>query len=411
MDARLIDVCIIGGGISGLACAVFAKQLCPGAKIIVLERAALAENADDGKSVVFNEQSARWLADAGAWDENARPLRRVRACFSGFPGAFRFAADGDAPLGCGASHAKIRAALAAKLKKEIVAPAEVLHFDDTGGRAIIRYSGGGEKIKTKTKPKTIRARMTVFACEAPFLPSAFRAREYDYRQAAIAFSAKAENPPGDCAYEVFTERGVVALVPRAEESAPVGVVICAPSAEAGALCALSDKQLEEWLNEVFGGRFGLHICGKRAVYAPRLRHTVPLAAGRVVCIGAGATQLHPIGAQGLNLGIHDARAFAECWRDYFPRSDGGDGNDNDYGDKDGDDNNRCAKVINAYRNRRRAAHLTMITATSALAFAACASSAPPMRIAGGACAEILSRLGNSPSIKKPLTDILSGRTG
>ena len=373
------DICVIGGGIAGLACAAFVKQLSPQTTVRILERADINAAEDDGKSVVFNDQSAKWLAEAGAWDENARPLHRVHAGFAGRSGAFDIA--GELPLGHGASHLRVRQLLAEKLKNELVAPAQVLSCED-----------GKTEYQFKNKKESARPTMTVFACEAPFLPSAFRAREYNYRQAAITFAASAQTPPGDCAWEQFTPRGVVALVPRADENAPVGVVICAPTSRANEVSALSDEEMSQWLNNVFNNRFGLQATGKRATYAPRLRHIYPLASGATACIGAGATQLHPAGAQGLNLGIHDARAFAECWRDA----------------KD-ENKNKAAAVSNAYRNRRRAAHITMITATSALALMARLTSIPPLAMLGATMAEGISRIINTPPLRTPAADILSGR--
>ena len=105
----------------------------------------------------------------------------------------------------------------------------------------------------------------------------------------------------------------------------------------------------------FRAAFGLRVVGKRAVYSPRLRHIRPLAAGREICIGAGATLLHPAGAQGLNLGIADARTFAECWRDNEMHTETGNGNTEI----------RLAGIARTYRHRRRGAHLALITATSA----------------------------------------------
>ena len=137
--------------------------------------------------------------------------------------------------------------------------------------------------------------------------------------------------------------------------------------------------LSKWLDGVFGRRFGLRVVGKRAVYSPRLRHIRPLAAGREICIGAGATLLHPAGAQGLNLGIADARTFAECWRDNEMHTETGNGNTEI----------RLAGIARTYRHRRRGAHLALITATSAMAITAKLCTAPPIAKLGAKIARLI----------------------
>ena len=371
------DICIIGGGIAGLSCAVFLRQLSPNAAVMVLERADIkAEiNEDDGKSVVFDAKSAKWLKSADCWDENARKITRVRAAFGdngdndnneGGKSSLDIGGEG-AELGYGASHLQVRRKLAEKLQESLITPAQVQDYDN--GK--ITYTIG------KTKAKTIRTRMTIFACETPLLPPVFRACEYHYRQAALTLTATAKTPPGECAKEQFTSKGALALVPRADGK--VGIVLIASSASAAAVNAMADDELSKWLDGVFGRRFGLRVVGNRAVYSPRLRHIRPLAAGREICIGAGATLLHPAGAQGLNLGIADARTFAECWRDNEMHTETGNGNTE----------TRLAGIARTYRHRRRGAHLALITATSAMAITAKLCTAPPIAKLGAKIARLI----------------------
>lgn len=392
-EAVNADICIIGGGIAGLACAVFVRSMSPQSSVIVLERGEVNTDDDDGKSVVFNARSAGYLMDVGCWDDNARPLHRVRAAFDGGEGAFDFG-GGAAALGYGASHHKIRRNLAAKLKNELITAAQVTDYDDNNGK--VSYAiGGGHKI--------VSCQMAVFACDSPLLPSPFRARGYDYHQAAIALTATAKNPPDEkgeyCALEQFTDKGMVALVPRGDDK--VGIIICATTASAGEVNALSDAALSAWLNKVFGGGLGLALCGKRAVYAPKLRHVFPLASGRTLCIGAGATMVHPAGAQGLNMGIQDAKVFAQCWHEQMsPLAQ--------KRESIAATTAALNRVCQTYRRRRRGAHIATITATSALAMAARITTAPPINKLGGKAASILSAVINIPPIKKAITTKITG---
>jgi 2-octaprenyl-6-methoxyphenol hydroxylase len=67
-----------------------------------------------------------------------------------------------------------------------------------------------------------------------------------------------------------------------------------------------------------------------------------------VPIGSAAQALHPVGAQGLNLGLRDARELARALRDTGPSSD-------------------YPRAIAAYERRRRADRMLGIGATDLLA--------------------------------------------
>ncbi|MGI9297392.1 MAG: FAD-dependent monooxygenase [Gammaproteobacteria bacterium] len=373
MHKRLI--CVIGGGIGGLVFAALHRA--NGGEILVLERENIDAAEEDGKSVVVNAASAALLRKAGVNLEDAAPLSCARIQFQNAPGGATI--DGDGALGFGIAHRAVRKQLAEIAGDSFRAPVAVLSVKsaDAGARVSYRTADGEEK--------TVSAAAVVVACALPDLPPPFAVREFDYRQAAISFTAEARNFPRGLAVESFTRFGIVALVPRVDKK--IGVILCAESDAAGMLSALPDDALLAKINDCFGGEFALHSAGARFIYAPKARRVSPLAAENIAMSGAGATILHPAGAQGLNLGIADAACLSELLH------------------RRGDSGDSIAAAFAAYRRRRTPAHRATLAATSILAAGGHLRFAP-FRLAGGAATAVLSAAAFP--FRKSLSALLSG---
>jgi 2-octaprenyl-6-methoxyphenol hydroxylase len=82
--------------------------------------------------------------------------------------------------------------------------------------------------------------------------------------------------------------------------------------EADAVAALDDAGFIELAQHRFGWRLGrLARPGKRHPYAIHRVAAAQLTAPRAVLVGNAAQTVHPIGAQGFNLGLRDALTLAE----------------------------------------------------------------------------------------------------
>ena len=78
------------------------------------------------------------------------------------------------------------------------------------------------------------------------------------------------------------------------------------------LAALDDAGFAAFAQQRFGWRLGrLSRPGKRHPYAIRALTAQSLTAPRAVLVGNAAQTVHPIGAQGFNLGLRDALTLAE----------------------------------------------------------------------------------------------------
>ncbi|MBS0486243.1 MAG: FAD-dependent monooxygenase, partial [Proteobacteria bacterium] len=131
----------------------------------------------------------------------------------------------------------------------------------------------------------------------------------DYAQTAFVTTITSERAI-DSAYERFTATGPVAMLPLTQGR--VGVVLTVPTSDAAGVAALDDPGFIELLHERFGWRLGkLRKPGKRVSYPLRRLYAQRIVAPRTVLAGNAAQTLHPIGAQGFNLGLRDALTLAE----------------------------------------------------------------------------------------------------
>ena len=179
-----------------------------------------------------------------------------------------------------------------------------------------------------------------------------RASRTDYGQCAVIGNVLPERPPANRAYERFTESGPLALLPVTDGRA--AFVFTVSREDAASLMQLPDEAFTEKLQAAFGyrlGRFGK--VGRRDSYPLALTRARRLTARRSVLVGNAANGLHPVAAQGFNLGMRDIASLCDCIADVL----------RDHGNRGaiGDD-----RVLSAYAEWRRADHRKVVQLTDGL---------------------------------------------
>lgn len=133
---------------------------------------------------------------------------------------------------------------------------------------------------------------------------------FDYEQMLFVTRVRAERAPDGTAYERFGPHGPTALLPRGDHH--YGLVHGVARDEAEAVAALDEAGFLERVQQAFGWRVGrLLDCGPRSAYPMVRTMANALVAPRAVLVGNAAQTIHPIGAQGFNLGLRDALTLAE----------------------------------------------------------------------------------------------------
>ena len=140
------------------------------------------------------------------------------------------------------------------------------------------------------------------------------ASRVDYEQWAVIGNVLPEKAPDNRAFERFTETGPVAMLPVADNRA--GFVWMLSPDSAKNMLSLTDAEFTRQLQETFGYRLGkFSKVGKRAAYPLALTKANGLIARRSVVVGNAAHGLHPVAAQGFNLGMRDVAALCDCIAD------------------------------------------------------------------------------------------------
>jgi 2-octaprenyl-6-methoxyphenol hydroxylase len=140
------------------------------------------------------------------------------------------------------------------------------------------------------------------------------AEHVNYGQRAIVGNLLPEKSLQNCAYERFTQHGPLALLPVADGRA--GFVWTVPDSDADRILQLDDREFLAELQDAFGYRLGeFSRVGSRAAYPLVLSKAVRLTATRAVLVGNAAHGLHPVAAQGFNLGLRDVAALCDCIAD------------------------------------------------------------------------------------------------
>ncbi|MBP6750771.1 MAG: 2-octaprenyl-6-methoxyphenyl hydroxylase, partial [Xanthomonadaceae bacterium] len=191
-------------------------------------------------------------------------------------------------------------------------PARFLGFDEMAGTAsdgvrVVRAQGADGEF-------ALRAKLVVGADgTASGVRDALgiASDTHDYLQTLFVARLRCERTPDGTAYERLTDHGPTALLPRGDGH--YGAIHGVARYEADAVAALDDAAYVERLQQVFGWRVGRMLSvGPRSAYPIARVLAREIVAPRAAVIGNAAQTLHPIGAQGFNLGLRDALTLAEC---------------------------------------------------------------------------------------------------
>jgi 2-octaprenyl-6-methoxyphenol hydroxylase len=319
------DVVIVGGGLVGLTLAAALGGA--GLRVAVIDRerpAVAAADPFDGRGSAIAWGSARVLRAIGLWPHlaaHAQPINDIRVSdgdsllFLHYDHrAAGIGADGQpAPLGYIIENRYTRRALYGALAEvpevTLLAPAEVTRLERGAGRVAAHLADG----------RVVRAALAV-ACDGRDSPQRQAAGigvvRWSYRQTGIVCSIAHERPHHGVAHERFLPAGPFAVLPLpdAPDGTHLSSIVWTERAElVPAMLALSDGEFSDEIARRFGDSLGaIRVAGPRWAYPLGLIHAERYVAHRLALAGDAAHGIHPIAGQGLNLGLRDVAALAEC---------------------------------------------------------------------------------------------------
>lgn len=316
---ELYDVIICGGGLVGASLSLMLKPL--GLRVALIEAVAFdgaAHPSFDERTTALSNGSRRVFEALDVWplvQRAATPIKRIHISDQGRFGFARLSAEeqGLTALGHIVPNWQMGTALWQRLQQEhieLFAPARVIALHEPNPyRGIV--------IETNGEQRQLHARLIVAADgtqSAVRDAAGIASTHWDYQQTAIICNALTQHFHDHVAYERFTPRGPVAVLPLTDSR--VGIVWNVSSAAAPEMLALPDQEFLARLQTEFGFRLGRFLkVGSRHSYGLALTRAEALTANRLVVIGAAAQSMHPIAGQGLNLGLRDAASLAEVLAD------------------------------------------------------------------------------------------------
>lgn len=310
------DIAIIGGGMTGasLACCLLDKSL----RIAVIEQIAPGANLQpsyDDRGLALTLSSQRLLNAINVWKDcadRANPIRHIHISDQGKFGLVHLhAADVQLPaIGHVVVARELGKALLNKITThpeiEFICPATVTAATPTNHSVKLEYNLNGQ--------------LNLLTCKLLVVADGThsRIREQlgltvtckDYGQTAIVANISTTGKHHQTAFERFTHKGPLALLPM-EENKCVSVYTV-PTLEKDHYLGLDESSYLQKIQHDFGKRLGqMTRVGARKSYPLQLVLADRQFTERAVLLGNAAHTIHPNGAQGFNLGLRDAAALAE----------------------------------------------------------------------------------------------------
>jgi 2-octaprenyl-6-methoxyphenol hydroxylase len=318
------DIVIAGGGMIGSSLALALAPL--GMRIAVVEAVARRETQQpsfDDRSTALSRSTQRTFEAMGLWDEVVAASTAISKVHVSDKGRFGFSHIDAEEQGVEAlGYVVINRVLGEVLQTHLYATAGVdvlcperIEAVQLGPESAVATLGNGQSLNADLLVAADGANSSVREMMG------ISAQRREYQQRAVVGNLRSEFSHENRAFERFTPQGPLAILPIAD--ARCGFVWTVSEEDAERVLALDDAEFLQELQTQFGNRLGEFTqVGARAAYPLVLSKAVRLTATRSVLIGNAAHGLHPVAAQGFNLGMRDVAALCDCIADQL--KNGGD---------------------------------------------------------------------------------------
>lgn len=307
------DVAIVGGGIVGTTLAAALQK--SGLTVTIIEVQPLEVAAARKQAYAFSILSSRIYQGIGIWDKifpHVGKFKNIRLSDADFPQVVKFETKDLQTdyLGYVAQHNVVLTALQNHLVDchdiNWLCPAKVSNvvYQDKFATLTVETSGKQQQLKAKLVVGADGAKSYIRSL------ANITTRGWKYWQSCVAFTIKHTAPQNDIAFERFWSTGPMGVLPLPGNRCQI--VWTNPHARAKTLKELDKTAFLKELERYTGGLLGnLELVSDRVVFPVQLMQCDRYVKSRLALVGDAAHCCHPVGGQGLNLGIRDAATLAQ----------------------------------------------------------------------------------------------------
>lgn len=309
------DIAIVGGGLVGLSLAASLGRT--PLKTIMLEKqvGSIAEISPlDARTTGLAISSVRFFQSIGLWSTLAPHATAIHVLHITEQGNFGVArveqdASADEPIGYMVPNQELLNALGGHVS-QLDQVCIMNNFELSG----LCAKEDGYLLTGKQQneqPLQVHGRLMA-ACDGAgsmvrqLLGIGFQRK--DYKQTAIISNIQVGSPQAHTAFERFTAHGPLAVLPIGGDR--YALVWTLARDQVKGYLDMTDDHFIAALQAAFGQRLGvIEAVGQRVSYPLSLVVADQLVAWRSVLLGNAAQALHPVAAQGFNLGLRDVQAL------------------------------------------------------------------------------------------------------
>lgn len=321
------EITLIGGGQGGLTAALaFAANGLPVTVLNVVDYAEIDFNAFDGRAFSLAPTSVALMKSLGIWDQladKAQPMNDIlvtdgRLSDGAAPLYLHFE-GADSQTGALAHMVESRYLMEALLKAAQANPAITL----ISPAPVTKINRTDEAVTVSLADRRTITTSLLVAADGAQSPTRtaldFQVTRWAYAQKGIVTTVTHEKPHHGVAQEYFLPGGPFAILPLVDDAQGrhrASLVWTEKQDVADTITALDDDKFGQELRRRFGDYLG-HVApiGPRSSYPLQFMQARDFAGPRAALIGDAAHVVHPLAGMGLNLGLRDAAALAECVSD------------------------------------------------------------------------------------------------
>lgn len=309
------EVVIVGAGMVGSTLAAALGQA--GIRVGLIEGRDLNQGiGPDGRASALALGTARILERIGVWPRmqswGVSPIHRIQVSDGESPWLAQLRRETiQAPaLGYIVENQITQKALLQRIREcpsvTVFSPAQVQGFCSGPDHIRVELSGeglpGGLRTALLVGADGARSRLREWA--------GIPLSRWGYGQVCIVSTLTHELPHRQVAYERFQPSGPFAILPTPDPHRSC-VVWTARQSDRDRLMSLSEAEFLQAIQPSFGSQLGaLLAASPRACYEPQRAHAQTYIGSRLALIGDAAHTTHPVGGQGVNLGMRDVAALA-----------------------------------------------------------------------------------------------------